>query len=383
MPAQSRVSYVPAAAGRPQSLVFFRDGTLLAQRFHLEGRNLIGNAVPLFERVGYSAASIEARFRVSADGRVVVIQGGEPLYTRFMWFDRSGKELGVLGEPGENSQLRISPQGDRVVFSRPDPQTGNRDVWYIEIGRGHTARLTTHVANDWHAVWSPDGRQLVFGSDRDGGPEIMPFLKTSMDPGSNESRHFPQQALADSDGQARRQRFPGLVPLDWAANGRWIVYEGAGDLFVGPSSSAREPFRFMTTERTFESFARFSPDGKWLAYTSNESGRAEVYVRPFFGAPAEPFGKLQVSNNGGEYAVWGPLGREIFYTTSDGSTFAVDTRDLGRTETLPTPVRLFRTCSSSETVLPAFDTRDGQRFLVACRMEPPGRFTVLMNWTVP
>ena len=163
-----------------------------------------------------------------------------------------------------------------------------------------------------------------------------------------------------------------------------MVYEGAGDLFVGPASATREPFRFLTTATTLETFPRFSPDGKWIAYTSNESGRAEVYVRPFSGAPAEPSGKLQVSNNGGEYAVWGPSGREIFYMSVDGTAFAVNTRDLGRTETLPTPVRLFRTCASSETILgPAFDTRDGQRFLVACLMEPPGRFTVLMNWTVP
>jgi len=153
---------------------------------------------------------------------------------------------------------------------------------------------------------------------------------------------------------------------------------------VGPASAAREPFRFLTTATTLETLPRFSPDGKWIAYTSDESGRAEVYVRPFSGTPAEPSGKLQVSNNGGQYAVWGPLGREIFYFSSDGSVFSVNTRDLGQAETLPSPVRLFRMCSSSNSVLgPAFDTRDGQRFLVACRMEPPGRFTVLTNWTVP
>jgi hypothetical protein len=111
-----------------------------------------------------------------------------------------------------------------------------------------------------------------------------------------------------------------------------------------------------------------------------------VYVRPFAGAPAAPTGKLQVSDNGGQYAVWGPFGREIFYLARDGSVFSVDTRSLGGTEPLPTPVRLFRTCSPDETALAvdtAFDTRDGQRFLLTCRLEPPGRFTVLMNWTVP
>jgi serine/threonine protein kinase len=369
MPAQSRVSYVPAAEGRPEMLVYFSDGTLVAERFDLQDRRLIGSATPLFETVGYNAPSIEARFRVSADGRVVVVQTGEPSLARFVWFDRSGEEIGVLGGTADYSQTRISPQGDRAAFSRADAQTGNRDVWSIEIGRGITARLTTHGANDWYPVWSPDGRQLLFGSDRDGGPEVRPYLKTSMDPGSSESPHLSE---------------PGF-PHDWAANGRWIVYERSSDLFVGPGSGGSEPFPFLATPAQ-ESFARFSPDSRWIAYTSNESGRMEVYVRPFSGAPAAPTGKLQVSDNGGESAVWGPFGREIFYLARDGSVFSVDARSLGRTETLPAPVRLFRTCSPRETPIglgPSFDTRDGQRFLLTCRVEPPGRFTVLMNWTVP
>ncbi len=133
-------------------LVYYKDGVLVAQRFDLEDRRLIGEPAPLFEQLGYNAASIEARFRVSADGRVVVVQHGEPSHTRFVWFTRSGEEVSVLGVPAENTQARISAQGDRVAFSRPDPQTGNRDVWSIEIGRGITSRLTTHVANDWYPV---------------------------------------------------------------------------------------------------------------------------------------------------------------------------------------------------------------------------------------
>jgi eukaryotic-like serine/threonine-protein kinase len=367
MPAQARVSYVPAATGRPEMLVYYRDGALVAQRFDLGARKLIGEATALFEEVGYNAPSIEARFRVSADGRVVVVQNGEPSHTRLVWFDRNGAELGVLAGPGENSQARLSPQGDRVAFSRPDPQTGNRDVWYIEIGRGITSRLTTHVANDWHPVWSPDGRQLAFGSDRDGGPGVLPYLKTSLDPGSNESRLLSKESL----------------PKDWAANGRWLIYERRGDLFVGPAAAGVEPFPFLATP-ALETLPRFSPDSKWIAYTSNESGRTEVYIRPFSGAPAGPTGKLQVSHNGGQFGVWGPLGREIFYLSADRSIFSADTRNLGRIETVPTPVRLFPACATSDPALaPSFDTRDGQRFLVTCRVEPPGRFTVLTNWTIP
>ena len=391
MPAQSRVSHVPAAGGRPEQVVYYRDGAVVAQRFDFQGRRLLGEAVPLFENVGYNAPSIEARFRVSATGRVVVSQIGEPSDTRFVWFDRSGEELDVLAEVADNSQARISPQGDRVVFSRPDPQTGNRDVWYIELARGIMARLTTHVANDWHAVWSPDGRQLLFGSDRAGGPAVMPYLKSSMDPGSEESPQISPQATAKLSqrrapqpvGAVTDRGFVGLVPHDWSVNGRWIAYERFGDVFVGSPSPEAVPFPFVATPAD-EIFPRFSPDSRWIAYASNESGRMEIYVRPFDGGPAATRGKLRVSHNGGDYAIWGPSSQEIFYLSADGSLFAVDTRQLGQVDTLPTPLRLFRLCPSTDVSLgPAFDTRDGQRFLVTCRVNPPGRFTVLTDWTIP
>jgi serine/threonine-protein kinase len=160
---------------------------------------------------------------------------------------------------------------------------------------------------------------------------------------------------------------------------------------VGPASGSVEPFPFLVTA-AWETNPRFSPNTRWIAYTSDESGRGEVYIRPFSGKPAAPAGKIQVSNNGGGYALWAPSGREIFYMSVDGSVFAVDTRNLGRTEAFPAPVRLFQACPATrpqglplrgEPIAPGFDTLDGQRFLVNCLLEPPGRFTVLMNWTFP
>ena len=375
MPAQSAVSYIPPVRGRPESLIYYRDGALVAQPFDLVEQKLTGEPTAIVDRVGYNAPSIQAQFRVSRDGRVIIVQG-ELAGTRLTWFNRSGEEQGALGARGVLNQPRISPLGDRVAFAAPDPQTGNRDVWYIEVTRGITARLTTHVANDWYPVWSPDGRQLLFASDRDGGAEFVPYLKTSMDPGSSESRHARLQA----------------EPRDWSADGRWIAYIGSmgRDLFVGPAAGG-EPFPFLVTA-AWETNPRFSPNTRWIAYTSDESGRGEVYVRPFSGEPAPPTGKLQVSNNGGGYAVWGSSGREIVYMSGDGSVFAVDTRNLGKTQTLPTPVRLFQACPATqpqglplrgEPIAPSFDTLDGQRFLVNCLLEPPGRFTVLMNWTFP
>jgi Tol biopolymer transport system component len=321
------------------------------------------------DRVGYNAPSIQARFRVSRDGRVLVFQSAEPFDTRLTWFNRNGDEIGVLGGPGNYYQFRIAPAGDRVAFSAPDPQTGNRDVWLIEVARGITARLTNHTANDWFPVWSPDGRQVLFGSDRDGGIENVPYLKTSMDTGSGESRHAGLQG----------------TPYDWSADSQWIAYVASQDLHVGRASGSVDPFPFLATPAR-EDNPRFSPDGKWIAYSSDESGRMEVYVRPFSGQSAAPTGKLQVSDRGGDFAVWGPSSGEIFYMTRDrADIFAVDMRNLGRTKTLSTPVPLFRVCPGTQPLhdSPPFDTRDGQQFLVNCLVEPPGQFTVLMNWTFP
>jgi hypothetical protein len=133
----------------------------------------------------------------------------------------------------------------------------------------------------------------------------------------------------------------------------------------------------------------WSPDTKWIAYSSNESGRSEVYVRPFSGKPADPTGKIQISDKGGEYPVWSPSGKEIFYMDGDATIFAVDSTNLGRADTLPAPARLFQACPGTRAAnMPltgnpfgySFDTRDGQRFLLNCVAQPPGEFTIRINW---
>jgi Tol biopolymer transport system component len=193
-----------------------------------------------------------------------------------------------------------------------------------------------------------------------------------MDPGSSESR------LPISNGEE---------PYDWSSDGRWISY-GGFDLLVASASENIAPFAFLATPAR-ESNGRFSPNPKWIAYNSNESGRPEVYVRPFSGGPAAPTGKIQISNNGGEYPIWSPSGKEIFYMAGDATIFAVDTSNLGQADTLPAPTPLFKACPGTRaSSMPltgspyfySFDTRDGQQFLVNCALQPPRKFTVRMNW---
>ena len=132
--------------------------------------------------------------------------------------------------------------------------------------------------------------------------------------------------------------------------------------------------------------------GRWIAYISDETGHYEIYVRPFAGKPAAPEGKIRVSNNGGDFPVWGPAGHELFYMSKDGAVFGVNTSGLGKSETIALPARLFRACPQSrpspspETgsyYESAMDTHDGKQFLVNCWAQLPGKFTVLMNWSFP
>ena len=373
MPAQARVSYVPPRSGGPGTLVYYRDGALMAQRFNVDAERLDGEPMPVFDGVSYVPASIQAGFRVSADGRVVIVEQAGANDSRLTWFSRTGANVGTLGPPADYLQPRISPAGDRVAFTKPDPETGNRDIWYTETTRNVTSRLTLHVANDWYPVWSPDGKQLIFGSDRGGTVALPAYLKQSLDAGSSES---PVPGV------------PGAPPIDWSHDGRWVVSSNDADIWITATTGDHRTFKFLATQFR-EAGPRFSPDDKWLAYTSNETGRYEVFVRPFAGEPATAEGKIQISNAGGDFPIWGPSNRELFYMSPDFTIYAVNTASLGRSGGAPAPLPLFRVCPGTAPVAPpmvgqtfdgAFDTRDGQRFLVDCRAQPAGKYLVLMNW---
>ena len=374
MTAASKVVFVPSKNGAPAALLYYRDGGIEARAFDADSEKLSGGPQPVIAGVDYYPSSIQAFFQVSADGRVIVVRPAGAGDTQFTWFDRSGEQTGTLGAPGNVAEPRISPQGDRVAFTRPDAQIGNRDIWTIDIARGFAARLTLDPANDWHAVWAPDGKQMAFGSDR-GAPEAKPYIKRSLDPTGEEVR------LANTE----------TSPTDWSRDGQWIA-TGSDTITIVPASGDRPSFRFLS-QPFRQGGARFSPDGRWLAYVSNETGKFEVFVRPFTGGPAAAEGKIQISDKGGDFPVWRSDGRELYYMSGDFSIYAVATGDLNR-GTVPRPERLFRACPRSDPVSSPppmrgasswghlFDTFDGKRFLITCAAHPPGQFVVLMNWSL-
>ena len=244
-------------------------------------------------------------------------------------------------------------------------------MWHTELARGITTKLTTHIANDGVPVWSPDGSQILFFSDRDG--EAGVYLKTSLDPGAGE-------ALIPGLEQGR--------PSDWSLDEQWILYGLGRDIWVASQSGGVDAFAFLETP-FWEANGRFSPDGRWIAYVSNETGQREVHVRPFEGEPAGTEGRVQISSDGGVSPVWGPEGRELFYMSED-VLYAVDTADLGGQASVSLPSRLFQACpdgrvGGSASILPniaPYHTLDGERFLISCRQEV-SQFVVLLDWMFP
>jgi Tol biopolymer transport system component len=288
--------------------------------------------------------------------------------TQLTWFDRTGRRLQTVGESAHEVHPQLSPDGKQVVVDRLDSQTGTYDLWLIELARGIPSRFTFDPRYDWYPVWSPDAARIIFSSDRDGVFNL--YTKVASGVGKEE-------LLLKSDQRKD--------PTDWSSDGRFLLFNQVDpktgyDVWVlpdpGGGAGAKRPFPFVHTEFT-ERDGAFSPDGKWIAYTSNESGKEEIYVQAF----PESGAKWQVSKGGGSRARWRRDGKELFYLASDRKIMAVG---IGVDATfhagLPEP--LFESHINDQFARFTV-TADGQRFLLPVPVnegssEPA---TVVLNWT--
>jgi eukaryotic-like serine/threonine-protein kinase len=379
MSAQSKALYLPVGPRGTSALLYYRDGGLEARSFDPDHHTL-GEPRPVIGNVDYNSAGIGAFFQASTDGRVIIIRPAGTGSTQLTWFERSGEQAGVLGPSSADLyQPRLSPKGDRVAFTRADPKNGNRDVWTIEIDRGIAAPLTRNAANDWHPVWSSDGTRLLFNSDRGGKSEGVLYIKSGLDASADEIQLLDVQSS----------------PTDWSRDGRWAVAAGTRTATSDPNSSTAQIVSMSdhsvkrlldTTSRN--GAARFSPDGKWVAYTSEETGRFEVFVRPFANGVAAGE-KIQISEAGGDFPVWRADGQELYFMSEDASIHALPTDSLRVGSLVPRTQRLFRPCPGSGPQSPPmtaqfwgnpYDTRDGKRFIVNCSVRPSREYVALMNW---
>jgi Tol biopolymer transport system component len=266
---------------------------------------------------------------------------------RLTWFDRQGKVVGNSGEPGLYRTLTISPDGKRVAFERADPDTQNRDIWLLELASGKTTRFTSDPAWEAFPTWSPDGSRIIFTSNRSGVYDL--YQKASTGTGTEELFY------KSSEGKG---------PTSWSPDGRFLLYYSLGQpthvkLLAASGPADRAPVPVVDPQ--FNSItARFSPDGRWIIYNSNESGKNEVVVRPFDAATGTPGTPIVLTSGGGRTPLWRGDGKEIFYLGQDGMVTAMEV-NTGAGFKGGTPKHLFK---APEGVSFWDVTPDGGRFLM-------------------
>jgi Tol biopolymer transport system component/tRNA A-37 threonylcarbamoyl transferase component Bud32 len=356
---------------------FMRDDTLSAQPFDTGKLRLTGEPVAVAEHVTTRGAL--GGFSVSPSGLLVYLPGtGAGGKTQTVVFDRTGKIITRFGEPDRDRGAAFSPDGARAA-GRDDNENARGDIWLLDFARDVRTRFTFRHEPGSYPVWSPDGTRIAFsgGAALAGGAPLDTIYEK---PASG----------AGAEKELYRKSGEALRPTSWSRDGRFLLYRTTpiattrGDLWVLPLDGQRKPVLLLGTEAN-EGFGSFSPDGHWVAYISDESGRSEVYVRPFLApgnaSPSLGDGKWQISKDGAAPA-WPPRwrgdARELIFQSVGGDVMAVDLEATGGALRPGVPVRLF-----GETVGLGMDmTADGKRFLtnILEGQGADGPITALSNW---
>jgi Tol biopolymer transport system component len=347
----------------PGYLLFVREGSLVAQPFDATSRRLSGSPVPIGQRTASFEPTGWAEF--SAGGGTLAYFMYTP--TLLQWFDRAGRLGATVGSAGMYDQFRLSPDSGRVAVSIRDTNTGLGGLWFMELKRNTVTRVTADDADNGEPVWSPDGRRLALFQ---GGSRKTTVTIRDLSTGVEE--HPLPEGFQE--------------PTDWSLDGEYLAFVNwdrkdpltGADIWFLPFDGDRKPVPFLRT-RFNELRARFSPNRRWVAYVSDESGSQEVYVRAFDGSGE----KTRISPAGGTRTSWRHDGTELFYLSADNQLMAVPVKT-GTTFEAGAPVPLFRIASPGwSTYGNAFDvTSDGQRFLIQTGISgaPSLPFTVVREW---
>jgi Tol biopolymer transport system component len=360
----------------PGYLLFVQEGVLFAQRFDLSRLRLIGEPARVADGLAYFRTVGNGAFSISATG-VLAFQGAEAA-ARIVAYDRRGVATDTGWAQQNYGSIRFSRDGRRVAVDVVDPRFGTADVWVYDASRGAPIRLTSDLSDESAPVWSGDGLQLLIRMSR-GEADSLRL-------GSAAPNLYAKTIATGAETLLVRDS-SALQTEDWSPDGRWVAYtrntrQTGADIWLVAirGSSPPQPF---SNERFEEHGAVFSPDSRWLAFVSNESGASEVYVAPVGGGA-----RTRLSVGGGTSPRWNANGRELFYAAaSNRAIMSVAVQATGGTITAALPVRLF----SIDPTPAAFSARrsmiydvapDGQRFLVSV---PAGeasssRVTVVLNW---
>ena len=358
--------YAPSTDPNAGFLLFIRERTLMAQGFDISRLELTGQPAPIAEQVADAGYTGYGPFAASSNDVLVFSQSAASTH-QLTWYGRDGKVLGTVGEPGDYHDLALSPDGMRLALGKNNGLLSS-NIWLLDLSRGTSMRFTFGSAEDSYPVWSPDGRRIIFRSNREGRYSLYQKLVSGVK---------DEEVLLKSSEDKH--------PNSWSRDGRFLLYTALNpktkaDIWVLPLEGDRKPVPFLITEFN-EGQARFSPDGRWVAYTSDESGRFEVYVRSFSmnsgGTAAGASGKWQVSNGFAIDPRWRGDGRELYYRSDDGRVMAVEIATNPEFRAgKPQPLDLLTPLEK------AWDyTADGERFLLAQGPKRgPEQYTVVLNW---
>jgi Tol biopolymer transport system component len=349
-------------------VLFLREATLMAQPFDERTQTLSGAPFPIAEPIQTvpSASTAFGMFAASDDGVLAYQTGESNVLPQLTWFDRSGTAVAAVAERARYNDVALAPDGKRATVSLVDPAQSTLDIWTVDLARGLRSRFTFDPSDDATAVWSPDGKRLAFNSRRKGHFDL--YVKASNGSGEEEA------LLVDAADK---------TPLSWSRDDRFLLYgsisgETGPDIWVLPLTGDKKPYPVLNSKFA-EGAARFSPDGRWIAYMSNESGTNQVYVVAFPG----PGGKWQVSASGGITPRWQADGRAIFYRETTGVRLmaaAVQALPSGFEVREVTP--LFPAVPSGNRAY--YDVSPDGRFLVNTALVQTGAtprpLTVVTNW---
>jgi Tol biopolymer transport system component len=353
-----------AAYAAPGYLLFYRDKTLYAQPFDLKRFALTGEATVILPDVQFLPQVKRAVFAVSDQGLLLAQSGSEAALSQLTWFDRKGNTVGAVGKPEVYGNVFLAPNGRSVAIDKTDMSSLNIDVWTYELQSYSAKRLTFDPGIDSVPVWSPDAARLVFSSNRQ--IYFGLYLKNS-------------DGATDEKGIVQEDEI-GSFPSDWSRDGKYILYCRGSDLGLLTYPELKSSI-FLKAPSVLRN-GQFSPDGKWVAYASNESGKWEIYVTSF----PDARGKWQISSGGGEQPRWRGDGKELFYLSLDGKMMAAPVTT-GAHFDAGTPVALFQSTPRQPVLvydLFVYDvSRDGERFLINTQVKQgeSAPMSVVLNWT--
>jgi eukaryotic-like serine/threonine-protein kinase len=352
-------------------LLYVRDKTLMAQPFDPRRLELRGEPVQMAKQLGFLLTF--GFFSVSTNGILVYRTGGGA--SQLTWFDQRGKPIGTAGEPAAQLTVNLSPDGARAIVCRSDSQGANLGLWLLDLSRGTSTRFTFSPTIAIAGVWAPDSNRIIFGAGPAGRYDLYQKLATGV-----------------RDAELVLESTEAKIPTNWSRDGRFLLYRTfhpttrKRELWVLPLEGDKRPIPFLCTQFNNDQ-GQFSPDGHWVAYVSDESGRDEIYVRTFSpdfgGAASDDEVRWLISTGGGSEPRWSGDGKTLYYIASDGKLMTVE---IATTPVFQAgkPKGLFQMPWTAGGTLHGQSwnvSPDGKRFLFSVPTEQgTAPFNVVLNW---